>query len=69
MKWFITKRGNQPYSGPTWGRDVPCWFDSEETATAMATELTRRNIVGFTVEAIPTGYVAGTYPRMLPKRK
>jgi hypothetical protein len=62
MRWFITKRGDQPYNGPTWKKDTPRWFASKQEAAKMAFELTERNPVGFSVKSIPTGYVSGTYP-------
>ena len=64
-RFFVTKRGLLPYSGPTVGRaGIPAkWFDTFHDASSYANLLSLYNGVGFHVEEIKEGYHAGEYPR------
>jgi len=68
--WFVTKRGDQPYSGPAWNKTgmTPQFFKSKIAAEKAAAALKKVNPVGFTVKKMPTQYKPGKYPLMVNAR-
>ena len=69
-RWFVTKRGAHPYSGPAWRaiNEEPRWFVEKGDSEKMAKRLTQHNPVGFSVRTIPLGFRAGEYPRIIRER-